>query len=156
MFFLGAIAYRAAEIAAFVVVGDRIGFGWAALILIGVSALGPMAVRRVGVGALSRTQQRLAQGELPTREVVDGVVVLAGGVMICVPGFVSDFAGLLLMIGPVRHLVIRIAGHRLAHRVRHMRTGRWTVIDVGSQPPAGGEPRVPGPPTGSIGPGGDR
>ena len=38
------------------------------------------------------------------------------------------------MIGPVRHLVIRAAGHRLAGRVQTVRTGRWRVVSVGSRP----------------------
>jgi hypothetical protein len=38
------------------------------------------------------------------------------------------------MIGPVRHFVIRTAGHRLARRVQTVRTDRWRVVSVGSQP----------------------
>jgi len=51
-----------------------------------------------------------------------------------VPGFVGDALGLLLMIGPIRHLVIRISGVRLARRVGTMRTVRWRVIDADSRP----------------------
>lgn len=116
-------------------VGQHIGFAWAVLLLIGVSALGPFLVRRVGLGILSRTQDRLAQGEVPSRELLDGVVVLAGGIMICVPGFVSDAIGLLLMIGPVRHLIIRVGGRRVARRVQTMSPSRWSVIDVRTWPP---------------------
>ena len=134
MFLFGALAFLLAEVAAFVAVGEQIGFGWAVLILFGFSAIGPFIIRRVGMGVIARTQQRLASGELPTRELLDGVVVLAGGLMIVVPGFVSDALGLLLMIGPVRHAVIRGAGHRVARRVQTMRTGRWTVIDIRSRP----------------------
>ena len=136
MFFFGALAFLAAEIAAFIAVGDQIGFGWALLILFGVSAIGPWVIRRVGTGVITRTQQRLASGEVPTRELLDGVVVLAGGLMIVVPGFISDALGLLLMIGPVRHAVIRAAGHQVARRVQTMRTGPWTVIDIRSRPTA--------------------
>ncbi len=127
---LAACLFFLAEVAAFVAVGDHIGFGWAVLLLIGVSALGPMLVRRVGLGVLGRTQDRLAKGDLPTRELLDGVVVLVGGVMICVPGFISDALGLLLLIGPVRHLLIWVGGRRLAGRVRTMGSGRWGVVDA--------------------------
>ena len=133
MLFLGVLLGVAAEITAFVLVADQIGFLWALVILIGVSALGPFVVRRVGFGVLSRTQERLARGEVPTRELLDGLVVLIGGVMICVPGFIGDALGLLLMIGPVRHLLIRASGHRLAGRVQRIRTGRWQVIDASTR-----------------------
>lgn len=136
MLFLGILLGVAAEITSFVLVADQIGFLWALVILIGVSALGPFVVRRFGVSVLVRTQDRLARGEVPTRELLDGIVVLIGGVMICVPGFIGDALGLLLMIGPVRHLIIRASGHRLAGRVQRIRTGRWQVIDASSRPSA--------------------
>ncbi len=151
VFFLGVLLFIAAEIASFVVVAEQIGFLWALAILIVVSALGPLVVRRVGVGVLAHTRERLARGEVPTRELLDGLVVLIGGVMICVPGFIGDAVGLLLMIGPVRHLVIRAAGHRLARRVQTVRSGPWRVIDTRSRPRRGGSSAPPGPPSPPLG-----
>jgi UPF0716 protein FxsA len=133
VFFIGALVYVAAEIASFVLVVEQIGLLWALVILIFVSALGPFIVRRVGFSVLVRTQERLAKGEVPTRELLDGLVVLIGGVMICVPGFIGDAIGLLLMVGPVRHLLIRATGHRLARRVQGFRPGRWRIIDARSE-----------------------
>jgi UPF0716 family protein affecting phage T7 exclusion len=83
------------------------------------------------LGVLAHTQERLGRGELPTRELLDGLVVLIAGAMICVPGFISDALGLLLMVAPVRHFVIRMVGHRLARRVQTVRPGRWKVVNVG-------------------------
>jgi UPF0716 protein FxsA len=134
VFFLGFLVFIVAEIAAFVAVGDHIGFGWAVLILLGVSALGPFVVRRVGLAVVARTRDRLARGELPTGELLDGVVVLMAGTMICVPGFISDALGLLLMIRFVRTLLIRLIGYRLARRLENMRDIRWRVINIGVPP----------------------
>ena len=134
MFFISVLLIVAAEIAAFVLVVEHVGFLWALLILILVSALGPFVVRHVGSGVLAHTRERLALGEMPTRELLDGLVVLIGGVMICVPGFIGDAVGLLLMIGPVRHLAIRAFGHHLARRVQKMPPGRWRFIDARSTP----------------------
>lgn len=134
MFFISVLLIVAAEIAAFVFVVEHVGFLWALLILILVSALGPFVVRRVGSGVLAHTRERLALGEMPTRELLDGLVVLIGGVMICVPGFIGDAVGLLLMIGPVRHFVIRAFGHHLARRVQKTPPGRWRLIDARSTP----------------------
>jgi UPF0716 protein FxsA len=138
VFLLGACLFFVAEVFAFVAVGQHIGFGWAVLLLIGVSALGPFLVKRVGLGVLARTQARLAQGDVPGRELLDGVVVLAGGLMICIPGFISDALGLLLMIGPVRHVLIRVGGRRMARRVETM--GPTRVIDVRTWPTSGAYP----------------
>ena len=143
VFLVGLLLAIVAEIAAFVVVAERIGFLWAFGLLIVVSALGPFVVGRVGLGILAHTRDRLERGEVPTREVLDGLVVLIGGVLICVPGFIGDAFGLLLMIGPVRHLVIRLSGRRLARRVQMPRRGRWQVVDIGSQPKRDDFPPLP-------------
>jgi UPF0716 protein FxsA len=155
VFFLGLLLTVAAEIAAFVVVGERIGFMWALAILLVVSALGPFIVRRVGFGVLTHTRERLSRGEVPTRELLDGLVVFIGGVMICIPGFIGDTLGLLVMIGPVRHLVIRMSGRRLAGRVQRVRTERWPVIDVRARSMTRDRPPPPSaPPNRPLGPGG--
>jgi UPF0716 protein FxsA len=127
--FLGVLLFVIAEIVSFVAVAGQIGFVWAFVLLLVVSALGPFVVRRVGVGVFAHTQERLARGEVPTRELLDGLVVLIAGVMICIPGFIGDALGLLLMIGPVRHLVIRTAGRRLARRVPTIRIRGWRPSD---------------------------
>ncbi|MGH9918563.1 MAG: FxsA family protein [Nitrososphaerales archaeon] len=140
MFLFGFLLFLAAEVAAFVAVGEHVGFGWAVLILLGASAIGPFVIVRVGLGVLARTQHRLVQGELPTRELLDGVVVLLAGAMICVPGFVTDALGLLLMVRAVRSLLIRVAGQRLARRVQTMQGVRWNVINVRAWPEPGDTP----------------
>jgi UPF0716 protein FxsA len=151
--FFGVLVLIGAEIAAFVAVADQVGFLLALLILIGVSALGPFVVKRVGFGVLVHTQERLARGEVPTRELFDGLVVLAAGVMICIPGFIGDALGLLLMIGPVRHLVIRASGRHIARRVQTIRTSRWRVIDAHGGPTRNDTPSGPGRPRQPLGPG---
>jgi UPF0716 family protein affecting phage T7 exclusion len=98
------------------------------------------AVRRspCRIGRAGSHQGTSGLGGVPTRELLDGLVVLIGGVMICVPGFIGDAVGLLLMIGPVRHLVIRAFGHHLARRVQKMPPGRWGFIDARSTPARNG------------------
>jgi UPF0716 protein FxsA len=150
---LALLLFVAAEIAAFVLVVDQIGLVWALGLLVVVSALGPVIVRRVGVGVLAHTQQRLAMGELPTRELLDGLVVLIAGVMICVPGFIGDAVGLLLMVGPVRHLLIRVAGHRLARRIQTFDAGGRRVVSAGSRAGHDGSAPPPLPPALPLGPG---
>ena len=152
MFFVGVLLLIAAEIAAFWVVAGQIGFLWALALLVVMSAFGPFIVRRVGFGVLAHTRERLERGEVPTRELFDGLLVLIGGVMIFVPGFIGDALGLLLMIGPVRHLVIRLFSHRLARRLQRTGTGRWQVIDARARPKRDDLPPLSGPAGRSPGP----
>ncbi len=151
MFLVGGFVLLIAEVAAFVAVAEQIGFWWAILMLLAVSALGPFMIRRVGIGVLTRTQRRLTAGELPTSDLLDGVVVLLGGVLICVPGFITDAIGLLFMVGPVRRLFTRAAGRRVAQRIRTMSPRRWQVINVSAHGGHGEEWKPPQAPREMLG-----
>ena len=153
MLLISLLLFVAAEIASFVLVAQQIGFFSALALLLLVSALGFFVVRRVGIGVLAHTQERLARGEVPTTELLDGLVVLIGGVLICVPGFVGDTLGLLLMIGPVRRLVIRVGGRGIARRVQTTSAGNWQVIDARSHPMGSEAPPPSRPPGGTLDPG---
>jgi UPF0716 protein FxsA len=131
------LVWIAAEIAAFVEVAERIGILPAVVLVLVVSASGPFLVRRAGLGVLAHARERLARGESPNRELLDGVVLLLGGFLVCVPGFISDVVGLLLLIGPVRHLVIRAAGRHLARRVTSVDPLRTSRIWTGGRRPGG-------------------
>jgi len=150
--FVGVLLVIAAEVAAFWVVAGQIGFLWALVLLIVVSAFGPLIVRRVGFGVLAHTRERLERGEVPTRQLFDGLIVFMGGVMIFVPGFIGDAFGLLLMIGPVRSLVIRLFSHRLARRVQQTGTVGGQVINVRARSKRDNPPPLSGPADRSPGP----
>ena len=143
----------AMEIGAFVVVAQQIGILLALVILVVASGMGPFIVRRVGLGVLAKTQHRLEAGELPTRELLDGVLILVGGALICIPGFVGDAIGLLLMVGPVHHLTIRVGGHRVARRVTTVPLSRWPVVDARSRPAGADHPPGSDTPDMSLEPG---
>lgn len=136
MFLAGSLLILVAEIASFVVVAQQISFLWALVILLVVSALGPFIVMRVGVGVAANTRERLARGEVPSRELLDGLVLLVAGALICVPGYITDAFGLLLMIGPLRRLVIQTTGHWLARRIPTIRIRSWKPTDA-SRPSIG-------------------
>jgi UPF0716 protein FxsA len=131
------LVWFAAEIAAFVEVAAHIGILLAVVLVLVVSASGPFLVRRAGLGVLAHARERLARGESPNRELLDGVVLLLGGFLVCVPGFISDVVGLALLIGPVRHLAIRATGRHLARRVASADLLGTSRIWAGGRRPGG-------------------
>ncbi|MEM9200593.1 MAG: FxsA family protein [Actinomycetota bacterium] len=93
------------EIWVLIQVGAVIG-GWPTIsLMILVSAVGAFLVRREGFGLIMRIQQRLASGELPTKELVDGLLVAMAGALMLTPGFVTDAIGLLCLVPPSRALI---------------------------------------------------
>ena len=71
-------------------------------LLILVSIIGAWLVKREGFAVLDRARQRIDGGELPGKELVDGVLILFAGALLISPGFLTDVAGVLLLLPPVR------------------------------------------------------
>jgi UPF0716 protein FxsA len=114
-------------------------FGWLETlsVLILISVAGAWLVRRQGLSMLMRIQTELSEGKVPTKSVVDGLLVLVAGVLMLTPGFVTDLVGLLLLFPPTRIALRSALIHRYRSRVEVYRNtaarGRrvWTraVVD---------------------------
>ncbi|MEV8443512.1 FxsA family protein [Actinosynnema sp. NPDC051121] len=102
------------------------------LVLGGV--VGSVLVRREGVRAVGAFSEAVRTRRAPHREIADGVLVAAAGVLILLPGLVSDVAGLLLLFPPVRRLV----GRRLARRAEERERAVVLNLRYGQHPMAGG------------------
>ena len=93
------------ELYLFVQVSAAIGF-WAALFwIVAVSAIGAWLVKREGTSAWRRANAKIGRGEVPTDELISGILILAGGALMLTPGFLTDVVGLLLVFPPTRALV---------------------------------------------------
>src|SRR3954468_4803961 len=107
-----------AELALLIQVGSWIGF-WPTLALLVLDAvLGSMLMRSQGRAAWRRFNAAIAEGRAPTREALDGVLVIFGGALLLTPGFITDVFGLLFLIPPTRVLVRGRGVRRAARRVR--------------------------------------
>ncbi len=86
------------EITLLINVGQAIG-AWNTVGLVLLSAfIGVNMLRYQGFSTLSRAQQRMSVGELPGREMVEGIVLAVGGALLLTPGFVTDVIGFLCLI----------------------------------------------------------
>jgi UPF0716 protein FxsA len=96
------------EIYVIIQVGQAIGALWTIVLLIADSILGSMLMRSQGRAAWRRFQLALAEGRVPGREVIDGVLVIFGGAFLLTPGFCSDVFGLLFLLPPTRAVIRRL------------------------------------------------
>lgn len=85
--------------------GTSIGLAPTLGVVILTGALGAWAARTQGFYALSRIQAEMAAGRLPGAEMVEGAMVLVGGVLLLTPGLLTDAAGFALMVPAVRAAV---------------------------------------------------
>ena len=111
------IALPLVELYVILKVGDAIGAVWTILLLAADSVLGSVLLRTQGRSVWRRFNNALAEGKMPHREVIDGVLVIFGGAFLITPGFVTDLVGLLLLLPPTRSLIRSAVVRRLGRRV---------------------------------------
>lgn len=95
----------ALEIALFLRVGGVLGVPGSVGLVLLTGIVGASLARAQGLAVLLRVQQTLGRGELPSRDLLDGALVLVGGVLLLTPGFLTDCVGLSLLLPPSRALI---------------------------------------------------
>jgi UPF0716 protein FxsA len=125
-----------AEIYVIIQVGQAIGVLWTILLLIADSIIGARLLSWQGRRAWQRFQEALAQGRMPHREVMDGVLIIVGGAFLLAPGFITDAIGLVLLIPPSRAAVRRVLARAIvSRRFRFARVARSAPGGHGPEPP---------------------
>jgi UPF0716 protein FxsA len=97
-----------AELYVIIQVGQAIGALPTIALLFASSILGTMLLRSQGRLAWRRFRTAISAGRAPAREVVDGALVVLGGSLLIVPGFISDVVGLFLLLPPTRIAVRKL------------------------------------------------
>ncbi|MFT6087980.1 MAG: UPF0716 protein FxsA [Glaciecola sp.] len=86
------------EIMLLINVSDNIG-GWNTFAIVLITAFfGAYFVRREGANTLRDVQLKMAQGQMPGKELSEGLLLLVAGVLLVTPGFITDLVGLLFTI----------------------------------------------------------
>jgi UPF0716 protein FxsA len=79
-------------------IGSYLGAFQTIALIIFSGVLGLLLARLEGLRTLHQIRQNLSQGILPAEEMLDSVLIFAGGVLFVVPGVITDFAALVLLI----------------------------------------------------------
>lgn len=94
-----------------VFVATRLGWAMTVGLVVLTAILGMLLLRAEGRATLMRVQRKLARGEPPTDELLDGGLLIAAGAFLLTPGLVTDALGFLLAL-PLTRIPIRIAVKR--------------------------------------------
>ncbi len=109
-----------AEIYLLLQMGAIIGALPTVFLVIFTAALGAWLLRQQGFATLQRFQENLAQGMIPAYEMIEGPIILLGGVLLLTPGFITDMLGFACLIPSLRkkiaqyvieHHLIQAGGH---------------------------------------------
>ncbi|MGA2925216.1 MAG: FxsA family protein [Solirubrobacteraceae bacterium] len=111
------ICWPLAELYVAIRVADAIGVLAMIALLIASWPVGTWALRSQGRAAWRRLAGAVAEGRAPGREVLDGALVLAGGVLLIVPGFITDVLGACALLAPTRALMRRLLARNITSRL---------------------------------------
>lgn len=120
------------ELALLLRVGAAIGLLPTVALVVATGVVGAVLARIQGVQTVRRLRHRLANGESPSRELLDGGLILLGAALLLTPGLLTDAAGLLLLL-PVTRPAIR---ERLRRRFEGA-DGGWVTVEVVDDRPEG-------------------
>ena len=125
------IAAPIVEIVTFIKVAGAIGFLETVAIAVIAGIAGLWLLRAEGLATLMRARDAMQKGEAPVAEMIDGMVLAVAGLLLFLPGLISDVLALFLLLPPVRALLRRT----LARKVRAQTAqtgvieGEYVVID---------------------------
>lgn len=147
------IIYLIAEIAAFIGLGEWIGYGWTVLLVIGLFVVGLMFAafefKRIYQKLLMDTSSTLTEyGEKHPEEaikrsakgagsfVADSAILLVGSWLLALPGVVSTIVGFLMVLPPVRWLIRKTASATMLMSMRKLADRSMVIVSqYGVRPP---------------------
>jgi UPF0716 protein FxsA len=110
------ILWPVAELFVAIKVAEAIGVLLTVILLVAGWPVGMWLTKTQGRAAWRRLSAAVDAGRPPGREVIDGALVLVGGILLIVPGFITDALGLLLL-APTRALARRAIARNFQSRV---------------------------------------
>lgn len=98
--------------------GSHYGVGPTLLLVVVTGILGAWMARTQGLMVLMSIQREMAAGRMPAPQMIDGVMILVAGVMLLTPGLITDAAGFLLLVQPVRVIIRGWMRRQLERKLR--------------------------------------
>jgi len=112
---LALLALPIMELVAFIAVAEVIGFLWALALMAATSMAGAMVLRHAGGNHIARVRvamgQGLGEGGFTALQADSaGTLTLLAGILLLIPGFITDILGLLLLLAPLRRMLGALLG----------------------------------------------
>ncbi|CAM5202079.1 hypothetical protein UACE39S_00467 [Ureibacillus acetophenoni] len=98
------IAIVLIEIALFILIGNLIGVFNTLLLVVLTSILGITVAKKQGKHSVQNIQNSLSRGEAPGPAMVDTFMIFIGGVLLALPGFLTDLIGITFVFNQTRKI----------------------------------------------------
>ena len=109
------------ELAILIKVGQFIGVLNTVLIVIFTGLAGAFIARAQGLVTLMKIQKDINEGVMPTENLIDGLMILCGGILLLTPGLISDAIGLMVLMPFTRSLIKKWLKCKIKDMISHGR-----------------------------------
>ncbi|NIP30143.1 MAG: FxsA family protein [Candidatus Dadabacteria bacterium] len=116
------------ELALLIKIGGIIGLLPTIIIVILTGILGAALTRSQGIKTLNNIRNELNRGSIPKENLLNGVLILAGGIVLLTPGLLTDLFGFLLLIPPTREIFKKLLKEKLKEHIERNTT--YTSITI--------------------------
>ena len=117
-FFIIFVIIPLTEISLFIAVGQRIGVLPTLLLCVLSAIIGSILLRQQGMATLLSARRAMGRGDMPLKEILDGIFLSLAGVLLMTPGFLTDAMGFALLIPAVRVLILHWAERYFEAQIR--------------------------------------
>jgi len=123
------IALPIVELGVLLRVNESIGLLNTLALVVITGVVGAFLARMQGLMVLDAIRRDMAEGRMPAPRVMDGVMILAAGLLLVTPGLITDGVGFLLLVPAVRHAIRGWMRHKLEEKMKEgqarVTTWRW-------------------------------
>jgi UPF0716 protein FxsA len=115
------------ELGVFLIAGNIIGIPETLFIVIGTGLLGAYLLKRQGLRVIRTIQDQLRFGQVPGDAILDGFCILIGGILLLLPGFLTDIIGAIVLFTPSRKILKKILIKSMQRKIQ--KKHRVTIIN---------------------------
>jgi UPF0716 protein FxsA len=107
------------EIYLLIEVGGVIGAFNTVALVIATGFAGAYLARLQGIQTMMQVRYSLQQGLMPAEQILDALIIFVAGIVLLTPGFITDTAGLLLLIPETRNYFKRFLKIKFTHWIKN-------------------------------------
>ena len=101
------------ELAVLLRLDDAIGLFQTIVLIFLTGIVGAWLVRQQGISIIFKIKKEISDGNMPAKEMIDGVMILIAGAVLVTPGLITDIFGFLLLIPYTRNFIRQWIRHRI-------------------------------------------
>ena len=106
------------ELAVLIEIGQHLGVLPTVALVLATGALGATLARREGIQAFHRLRDSIGQGSFPGEAILDGVLILGGGLLLLTPGILTDLLGFAALVPTTRYFIKYYLKTAIERRIR--------------------------------------